>query len=254
VQCAQLTPEVVEDRPPTCLVSAPSWTRGDPELSAATAADLTELLASWSDSVAGSIRDALADLGAEQRVYAAHPVLRESARRRCRRLLAGSTLDGAEHLADAIAAGPTVVVCNHQSYIDSNAIDAILCDHGLEELADRLVSVAGPKVYEGLLRRLISTSLGTLPVPQSATLDHTARRPARDLARRSLEAVRQAHATMHRRSHGRRGAGGPTRCQDGSANDVGRKLAWLSLTDGAVASVRRAFAARGWDTPGRSRT
>jgi len=168
----------------------------DPELSAATAADVTELLACWSDSDAASIRDAVADLGAEQRVYAAHPVLRESARRWAQRVLAGSTLDGADHLADAVAAGPTAVVCNHQSYIDSNAIDAILCDHGLEELADRFLSVAGPKVYEGLLRRLISASLSTLPVPQSATLDHTARLSARDLARRSLEAVRQAHDAM----------------------------------------------------------
>lgn len=168
----------------------------DPGLSAATSAELTELLASWSDSDAASILDAVADLGAEQRVYAAHPVLRQTARGWCCRALVGSTLDGVEHLADAVAAGPTAVVCNHQSYIDSNAIDSILCDHGLEELANRFFSVAGPKVYEGLLRRVVSASLSTLPVPQSATLNHTARLSARELARRSLEAVSQAHAAM----------------------------------------------------------
>ncbi|MBW2588467.1 MAG: 1-acyl-sn-glycerol-3-phosphate acyltransferase, partial [Deltaproteobacteria bacterium] len=61
----------------------------------------------------------------------------------------------------------------------------------------RFVSAAGPKVYEGLLRRLVSASLNTIPVPQSSTLDHTAQLPGRDLVRHSLEAVAQSQAAMN---------------------------------------------------------
>jgi len=85
--------------------------------------------------------------------------LRQAVRIWCRHALAGSTLEGVEFLEEAVAAGPTAVVCNHQSYIDT-----ILCAHADDELANRFVSAAGPKVYEGLLLRLVSTSLNTIPM------------------------------------------------------------------------------------------
>lgn len=167
-----------------------------PAMSSMILGELTARLDSWTDAELTSVVDAVVSVGVEQRVHAANPSLRQIARVWCRRVLEGSTLEGGEHVMDAIAAGPTAVVCNHQSYIDSTAIDSVLCDHSLEELADRLVSAAGPKVYEGLFRRVVSASLNTLPVPQSATLGHTARVPGRELARQSLQAVAQAHAAM----------------------------------------------------------
>lgn len=200
LQCAFVDPDTIRELSPDAwradLPRLFAERVDDPALSAAVSAELAELLASWTDADAASILDAVADVGAERRVYDAHPVLRQTAREWMQRILAGSTLEGAENLTDAVAAGPTAVVCNHRSYIDSNAIDSILCSHGLQGVADHFVSVAGPKVYEGLLRRVVSASLSTLPVPQSATLGHTARLPGRDLARQSLEAVRQAHAAM----------------------------------------------------------
>jgi 1-acyl-sn-glycerol-3-phosphate acyltransferase len=88
------------------------------------------------------------------------------------------------------------VVCNHQSYIDSNAIDLILATHGFSHLGARLVSAAGPKVYEGLFRRVASASLNTIPVPQSASFEHTAKISRRELARQALRALAKAHECM----------------------------------------------------------
>jgi 1-acyl-sn-glycerol-3-phosphate acyltransferase len=188
----QLSPEALRERVPA-LVAEPVM---DASQSAVICAELAELLASWSDSEVASVLDAVAGVGVERRLYTADPLLRQAARIWSGHVLAGSALKGVEHLSEAAAAGPTAVVCNHQSYIDSNAIDTILCGHAPDGLADRFVSAAGPKVYGGLFRRLVSASLNTIPVPQSATLGHTARLPGRDLARQSLEAVAQSHVAM----------------------------------------------------------
>lgn len=188
----RLSPEALRERVPG-LVTEPV---DDASLSAVIFAELAELLASWSDSEVASVLHAIANVGAERRLCTAHPLLRRAVRIWSGHVLAGSTLDGVEHLSGATAAGPTAVVCNHRSYIDSIAIDTILHSHAPDELADRFVSAAGPKVYEGLFRRLVSASLNTIPVPQSTTLGHTARLPGRDLARQSLEAVAQSHTAM----------------------------------------------------------
>jgi 1-acyl-sn-glycerol-3-phosphate acyltransferase len=189
----QLSPEGLRERVPA-FVAQPVE---DASLSAVISAELAELLASWSDSEVASVLDAIAGVGVERHLHTAHPLLRQAVRIWSGHVLAGSTLNGVEHLSAATAAGPTAVVCNHRSYIDSNAIDTILYGHAPDRLADRFVSAAGPKVYQGLFRRLVSASLNTIPVPQSATLGHTARLPGRDLARQSLEAVAQSHVAMN---------------------------------------------------------
>ncbi len=188
----QLSPEALRERVPA-FVAEPVK---DASLQAVISAELAELVASWSDSDVALVRDAVGGVGVERRLYTGHPLLRQAVRIWSGHVLAGSTLEGVEHLSAAAAAGPTAVVCNHASYIDSSAIDTILYAHAPDRLADRLVSAAGPKVYEGLFRRLVSASLNTIPVPQSVTLGHTARLPGRDLARQSLEAVAQSHAAM----------------------------------------------------------
>ena len=189
----QLSLEALRERLPALVAEQVD----DAVRSDAISAELAELVASWSDSDVRSAVDAVAGVGVERRLYTAHPFLRKAVRIWCRHVLAGSTLEGVEYLEEAVAAGPTAVVCNHQSYIDTNAIDTVLCAHADDELANRFVSAAGPKVYEGLLRRLVSASLNTIPVPQSNTLDHTAQLPGRDLARHALEAVAQSHVAMN---------------------------------------------------------
>ena len=188
----QLSPEALRERLPVLVAE---WV-DDALLRNTISAELADLVASWSDPEVASVVDAVAAVGVERRLYTAHPLLRQAVRIWCGHVLAGSTLEGVAHLAEAAAEGPTAVVCNHQSYIDSNAVDTVIFGHAPEELANRFVSAAGPKVYDGLFRRLASASLNTILVPQSSTLGHTAQLPGRDLARQSLQAVAQSHAAM----------------------------------------------------------
>jgi len=159
-------------------------------------ANLRKLLDSWTDSDVDSVRASIAAVGTAGKLNQADPLIREASRVWSRAVLDGSSVDGAERLRKAAEKRPVAVVCNHQSYIDSNAIDLILAIHGHESLAARLVSAAGPKVYEGLFRRVASASLNTIPVPQSTAFEHTAQISRRELARRSLAAVSKSHAAM----------------------------------------------------------
>jgi 1-acyl-sn-glycerol-3-phosphate acyltransferase len=158
--------------------------------------DLRALLESWSDSDVDSVRAAIAAVGMEGTLNGAHPAIREASRLWTRAVLAGSTLEGVHELERAADRSPVAVVCNHRSYIDSNTIDLILSIHSHEALAARFVSAAGPKVYEGLFRRVASASLNTIPVPQSTAFDHAAKLSGRELARRSLAAVSESHRAM----------------------------------------------------------
>ena len=90
---------------------------------------------------------------------------------------------GIEHLKSATDQGPTVILCNHTSYMDSSVIDALVASSGHPDLAAKIISAAGPKVYATLFRRFAALCLNTLPVPQSTSLGHTARLSPRELAR-----------------------------------------------------------------------
>jgi 1-acyl-sn-glycerol-3-phosphate acyltransferase len=168
----------------------------DADIAATVEQNLRELMASWSDADIDSARAAIANVGAEGVLNEANPLIREAGRVWTRAVLANSRLEGVEHLASVAEGRPVAVVCNHQSYIDSNAIDLILSSHDQDALAARFVSAAGPKVYDGLFRRVASASLNTIPVPQSTAFGHTEKLSRRELARRSLTAVSESHAAM----------------------------------------------------------
>jgi 1-acyl-sn-glycerol-3-phosphate acyltransferase len=91
-----------------------------------------------------------------------------------------------------------VLLCNHLSYFDTSATDAILAWAGHEDLADKLVAAAGPKVYQHLFRLLAAACLNTLPVPQSTSLAHTEKLPPRELARKAIESVESAKDLVER--------------------------------------------------------
>lgn len=154
------------------------------------------LIRHWSDADLESIRDALGALGDEPRKYPAHPKGRGLSRTWCRDVISDGRVHGAAHLAAAAAAGPTLVVCNHLAYVDSQAIDAVLAWGGHGALADRLVSLAGPKVYADLFRRIASLCLGTLPVPQSTSLGHAEKLSPRELARQARASLDLAHRLL----------------------------------------------------------
>ena len=154
------------------------------------------LIRHWSDGDLESIRDHLGELGQEPRPYPAHPKGRGLSRTWCRDVIPDGRVDGVAHLAAAVDRGPTVVICNHLAYVDSQAIDAVLAWSGAAALANRLVSLAGPKVYANLFRRIASLCLNTLPVPQSTAVGHEDALSPRELARQARASLDLANGLL----------------------------------------------------------
>ncbi len=157
----------------------------DPASAAANLERVGALVAGWSDETCGELLRALLSLKAGDGVLDAHPAGRELARVWSRDVVREPVLRGVEHLAAAVADGPTVILGNHLSYFDTSATDAALAWAGHADLADRLVAAAGPKVYTDTFRRIAAVCLHTLPVPQSTSLSHTDKIPPRELARQA---------------------------------------------------------------------
>jgi 1-acyl-sn-glycerol-3-phosphate acyltransferase len=142
-----------------------------------------------------SLRQRLSDAGSDWSYFPHDPLAR-----RIHQVLAAPVLQyppivsGAEHL-DAVAGRPLVILANHLSYADANAIEVLLQIAGHGALADRLTVIAGPKVYSNLSRRFSSLCFGTIKIPQSASRSSgDAVMNARDVAkgaRRSIEAARE---------------------------------------------------------------
>jgi 1-acyl-sn-glycerol-3-phosphate acyltransferase len=127
---------------------------------------------------------------------------RDPLARRIHHVLAGSVLQqepviaGTEHLA-AIAGKPLVMIGNHLSYSDANAIEVLLQRAGWRALADRLTVVAGPKVYSNVRRRFSSLCFGTIKVPQSTgRSSDEAVMNARDVARAARRSIQIAHERL----------------------------------------------------------
>lgn len=164
----------------------------EPAAAEANRARVGALVAGWSAAELAMVREGLPALGEAFRVYPALPPARALSRVWCRDVLTEARLEGAEHLRAAREAGPVVIVGNHLTYFDTNAADAALAWGGHADLADRIATVAGPKVYETLFRRFAAACLSTLPVPQSTSLDGAAELPARELARRAIASLQAA--------------------------------------------------------------
>jgi 1-acyl-sn-glycerol-3-phosphate acyltransferase len=113
-----------------------------------------------------------------------------------RLLESGSTLVGIDHV-HAMARRPVVVVSNHLSYADANLIEILLQRSGGAALADRLVAIAGPKVYSSRKRRFSSLCFGTIKTPQSSTLstDEATMSP-REVARAARQSIEVAHERL----------------------------------------------------------
>jgi len=127
---------------------------------------------------------------------------RDPLAQRIHRLLAdpflapGSALRDAHHLA-RVAGAPVVIVANHLSYADANAIEVLLHSGGGAEVAGRLTAGAGPKVYSDRQRRFSSLCFGTIKVPQSAEVSsEEAVMTPREVARAARRAIEVAHARL----------------------------------------------------------
>ena len=121
---------------------------------------------------------------------------------RVHHLLADRLVDpasGIEGLAHAreVAGRPVVLFANHLSYADANLIEILLRRGGATELADRLVAIAGPKVYSSRKRRFSSLCFGTIRTPQSSGLStEEAAMPRRDVAQAARRSIQLAHERL----------------------------------------------------------
>lgn len=186
-----LTPAAIRELLPRFLAAQ----IGPADAADASAARVGDFVNSLDDSDLVAWVTHLGTLGEDSRIYFADPTARRLSRTWSRDVVNPATVAGAEVLR-AAASGPTLVVANHLSYIDSTAIDATLSWAGHVDLADRIVAIAGPKVYSDLFRRIAAGCLNTLPTAQSTRLEGTERLSPRELARRAQAALSQAHAAM----------------------------------------------------------
>lgn len=119
-----------------------------------------------------AMRQAFLHAGEDYRLFRASPFARDVTRIFMHQLPAPGEIVGREHLARFLSEGPRrrLVICNHLSYTDTQLTDCLLVDHGLGAVADRLVAIAGPKVYTDPWRRMAAIALNTRKTAQSSAV------------------------------------------------------------------------------------
>ncbi|MFZ5479754.1 MAG: lysophospholipid acyltransferase family protein [Myxococcota bacterium] len=152
----------------------PSWVAGHADLpdTRPLEAALRARTDAASDAELNSLLEAFAAAGEAYRLYPAHPFARDMTRLYMAALTPTWDLVGREPLERFLATGPRrkMIVCNHLSYTDTQITDSLLVLAGLREVADRLVAIAGPKVYTDAWRRMAAISLNTRKTAQSSAV------------------------------------------------------------------------------------
>jgi 1-acyl-sn-glycerol-3-phosphate acyltransferase len=179
----------------------PAWLRGQVEgaRAEATGAAVAATLAEAEDDDLLALRDAFVHAGQDYRFYPADPLARRVSRAFLSSLIDGSKLEGAEQLRAFVGTGPArrLIVANHCSYVDTQLTDAVLCAHDFGDIADRVVAIAGPKVYTDPFRRVAAIGLNTRKTAQSSTVatEQDALSP-RQLATIALETLADCERLM----------------------------------------------------------
>lgn len=181
----------------------PAWSAAHVEAPEAVRGPLREavggLLAERSDAEIRALQAYFAEAGTEYRLYPAHPVARAITRVFMATLTGDHDLVGVGHLRRFLEDGPTrrLIVCNHLSYTDTQVTDVVLASEGLADLADRLVAIAGPKVYTEAWRRMAAIALNTRKTAQSSAVatEQDALSP-RELAAVAFETIRECERLM----------------------------------------------------------
>ncbi|HCH66718.1 MAG TPA: hypothetical protein DFR83_28200 [Deltaproteobacteria bacterium] len=185
--------------PARARAAIPRWLAGHITNNAAAErveAELVALFSRWSDAQVAAQVDCVAHASMGEHARDAEPTCRLVSRTWAHHIALPGDVTGLSHLRQAAAAGPTLVLCNHLSYIDTTGTDAILHRSGASDLADRLVALAGPKVYDSVFRSYATSCLNTLPTPQSSAVTGASRSEMRALLRRALASIRSAAELM----------------------------------------------------------
>jgi 1-acyl-sn-glycerol-3-phosphate acyltransferase len=157
---------------------------------------LTDLMSSLEDHQFKDFLHSLEIVGRTEQLYPADPTCRAVSRTWAHDIVSDFSVQHIHHLETARLKGPTIVLCNHLAYLDSTVTDAVLTWSGHEDLANQLVYLAGPKVYSHLFRRIGAAALGTILVPQSTSIAHTADLSPRELAKKAIASLGAAKASL----------------------------------------------------------
>ncbi len=187
--------------PPALRMALPRWAANHvtEPVAAQVATDVTAALAHVSDEALASLVAAYGSVGEDWTYYPAHPAARAMMRVLMHRLVPRPSIEGVAAL-EAFVAAPArrkLIVANHLSYIDTQVTDVVLARSGYEALADRIVAVAGPKVYTDAWRRLAALGLNTRKTVQSAAVaTEQDLLPARELAAIARDTVSACETLM----------------------------------------------------------
>lgn len=199
-----LTIETIVQLPASVIrATLPDWVAAHvsvaPEVQRRMRAEVEAVVAGLPDSAIRTLQDTFLRAGDTYRLHPADPVARAVTRTFMAFLSPEWSVEGRGHLEQFLTEGPRrrLVVCNHLSYTDTQLTDSLLCKAGLAPVADRLVAIAGPKVYTDPWRRMAAIALNTRKTAQSSAVatEQDALGP-RELAAVAFETIAECERLM----------------------------------------------------------
>lgn len=135
-------------------------------------AELASCVAGLDDETLRHMQASYAAAGDTYQMYHADPAARAITRIFMRWVITEADRVGFDILDRFLTTGPQrrLIVANHLSYTDTQVTDLVLSRHGRAPVADRLVAIAGPKVYTDAWRRMAAIALNTRKTAQSSAV------------------------------------------------------------------------------------
>lgn len=169
----QITFEELHALPlPVIRTILPGWVAthvADVSLQPTVEADLLRFIAGLDDAALSALRETFFSAGSTWSFFPANPSARILTRIYMGFLVTSQQVEHEERLQRFLNEGPRrrYIIANHLSYTDTQVTDRVLVTAGCRDVADRIVAIAGPKVYTDPWRRLAAISLNTRKTPQS---------------------------------------------------------------------------------------
>lgn len=161
---------------PVIRSALPAWVASHLDVGEAAqaelASELAKLVATATDADIRAMQAAFASAGEGWRLHPADPLARKLTRSYMSAVVQPWRFDGEAHLRAFLGSSSPrrMIVCNHLSYTDTQVTDVVLALAGHADVADRLVAIAGPKVYTESWRRMASIALNTRKTAQSSVV------------------------------------------------------------------------------------
>ena len=179
----------------------PTWlgafVAGSAQHRAASTQAVMQVLRDLSDDQILNALDRLETTGADYGFYGPDPAASALIRSYMGSITTEANVLGLDRLRLALERGPVLLLCNHLAYCDTVFKDLALVRAGATDLADRLIAIAGPKVYETPFRRLASLVIGTIKTAQSTAITHSSSSlTPRQVAEIAVETVRLSQRKM----------------------------------------------------------